>query len=126
MSGMPGILIDTDKLIDIEKGVEELPIEDCYISIITVYEFIRGRADFLRAKSLLEELAGIIDLDNKVIVKATEIWRKLRKKGQIIDDRDLLIGATAIVYDLYLYTGNIKHFERLKRFGLKFYKRAHE
>ncbi|RLE73207.1 MAG: hypothetical protein DRJ37_00900 [Thermoprotei archaeon] len=73
---------------DIEKSVEELPIEDCYISIITVL-FIRGKTDFLKAKSLLEELV-------------------------------------AIVYDLYLYTGNIKHFERLKCFGLKFYKRVYE
>lgn len=120
------VLIDTDKLIDIEKGVEELPLEECYISIITVYEFIRGRADFSRAKNLLEELVGIIGLDNKVIIKATEIWRKLKKKGWVIDDRDLLIGATAIAYGLYIYTGNVKHFERLKAFGLKFYKREHQ
>ena len=120
------VLIDTDKLIDIEKGVEELPLEECYISIITVYEFIRGRADFSRAKNLLEELVGIIGLDNKVIIKATEIWRKLKKKGWVIDDRDLLIGATAIAYGLYIYTGNVKHFERLKAFGLKFYKREYQ
>jgi len=50
-----------------------------------MYEFIRGRADFSRAKSLLEELVGVIDLDNKVIIKATEIWRKLRKEGQVMD-----------------------------------------
>ena len=120
------VLIDTDKLIDIEKGVEELPLEECYISIITVYEFIRGRVDFPRVKNLLEELVGIIGLDNKVIIKATEIWRKLKKKGWVIDDRDLLIGATAIAYGLYIYTGNVKHFERLKAFGLKFYKREHQ
>ncbi len=115
------ILIDTDKLIEIEKGVEELPPGECYVSVITVYEFIRGRADFPKAKNLLEDLVGIIGLDNEVIVKATEIWRRLKEEGQVIDDRDLLIGATAIAYDLYLYTGNFKHFERLRPFGLKFY-----
>ncbi|MCD6510440.1 MAG: hypothetical protein J7L11_08665 [Thermoprotei archaeon] len=35
------ILIDTDKLIEIEKGVEELPPGECYVSVIMVYEFIR-------------------------------------------------------------------------------------
>ena len=38
----------------------------------------------------------------------------------------MLEELVAIVYDLYLYTGNIKHFERLKCFGLKFYKRVYE
>ena len=36
------MLIDTDKLIEIEKGAEELPPEECYVSVIAVYEFIRG------------------------------------------------------------------------------------
>jgi len=115
------ILIDTDKLISIEKGEEELPEDECFVSIITVYEFIRGRKDFLKAKKLIEEIAVSLDVDNKVIAKATEIWRTLKKEGQLIDDRDLLIGATAIVYDLHLYTGNKEHFERLQPFGLKLY-----
>jgi len=48
---MPRILIDTDKLIDIEKGVEKLPPEECYISIITMYEFIKGRTDFSKERA---------------------------------------------------------------------------
>jgi len=48
---MPGILIDTDKLIDIEKSVEELPIEDCYISIITVMSLLEVKPIFLRQRA---------------------------------------------------------------------------
>jgi len=117
------ILIDTDKLIDIEKGVEELPEYDCYVSIITLYEFIRGRKDFSTVKRLMELLLNIISLDNKIILKATEIWRELRSKGELIDDRDLLIGTTAIVYNMPLFTGNRKHFNKLEKYGLKFYEK---
>lgn len=88
--------------------------------IISVYEFIRGRKDYSHAKKLLEELAGIASLDNNVIFKATEIWRELTRRKK--DDRDLLIGATAIVLNMHLYTRNRKHYSRLQKYGLKLYK----
>jgi len=37
----------------------------------------------------------------------------------MIDDRALLIGATAIVHDITLITRNKEHFDRLRRYGLK-------
>jgi len=43
----------------------------------------------------------------KVISKAVEIWRDLRKGGAPIDGKDLLIGATAIAKELPLWTCNI-------------------
>lgn len=115
------VLLDTDVLIDFEKGVEDLPEEECYVSIISLYEFMRGRKDYDYAKKLLEELAGIAPLDNDVILKATKIWRELTRRGEKIDDRDLLIGATAIALDMRLYTRNRKHYSRLRKYGLKLY-----
>ena len=115
------VLIDTDKLIDIEKGIEELPEAENYISVITLYEYIRGRIDYEEAKRVLEDAFTVLSLSNDVLVKATEIWRDLKLKGYIIDDRDLLIGATAIVHGLKLYTRNYKHFEKLVQYGLEFY-----
>ena len=117
------VLLDTDVLIDFEKGVEDLPEEECYVSIISVYEFIRGRKDYSHAKKLLEELAGIAPLDNNVILKATEIWRELTRRGEKIDDRDLLIGASAIALNMHLYTRNRKHYSRLQKYGLKLYRK---
>ncbi|MCS7365894.1 MAG: type II toxin-antitoxin system VapC family toxin [archaeon GB-1867-035] len=115
------ILLDTDVLIDIEKGVSELPEGDLYISIISLYEFIRGRSDYIEVKDVLEDLFTIIPIDNNVLIKATEIWRKLKKQGDLIDDRDLLIGATAISNKIPLLTKNTEHFKRLLNFGLNFY-----
>ncbi|MCD6349090.1 MAG: type II toxin-antitoxin system VapC family toxin [Candidatus Korarchaeota archaeon] len=113
-----GVLIDTDVLIDIDKGKEDLPDVPCFLSVITLYEFIRGKVDPPRAKALLEDLCSVIPLDNEVFREASSIWSELRESGELIDDRDLLIGATAIAKDLPLWTKNEKHFSRLKKRGL--------
>jgi len=116
------ILVDTDILIDYYKSRLDLPLGNIYfISVISLYEYIRGTKNPKLAKKLLEESFTIIPLTNSILVKASEIWRDLRKKGMIIDDRDLIIGTTAIVFDLKLLTKNIKHFSRLKDYGLEFY-----
>lgn len=115
------ILLDTDVLIDIEKGICDLPKGDLYISVISLYEFIRGRRDYVEAKKILENIFTILPIDNNVLLKATEIWRKLRRQGVLIDDRDLLIGATAISNKISLLTKNTGHFKRFLDFGLKFY-----
>ena len=115
------ILIDTDVLIEYVKGNLELPYTQVFITEITLYEFIRGTKDIKRAKKILEESFNVIFHDNTIIQKASEIWASLKKSGQLIDDRDLLIAATSITNDLPLMTRNKKHFERLKAFGLKLF-----
>ena len=46
----------------------------------------------------------------------------LEETGFAIDIRDLLIGAIALSNDLSLKTNNKKHFERMKKFGLRMVK----
>ncbi len=38
---------------------------------------------------------------------------KLKKKGQLIDDFDLIIGSSAIANEMILVTRNEKHFKRI-------------
>ncbi|MEZ0607503.1 hypothetical protein ACAW74_03255 [Fibrella sp. WM1] len=38
---------------------------------------------------------------------------RLRRQGLVIDDFDLLIGATAIAHGLTMVTNNVKHLARL-------------
>lgn len=45
-----------------------------------------------------------------------------KERGRITDDRNLVIGSTAIKKNLKLYTGDREHFSRLVKDGLKFYK----
>jgi len=113
------ILIDTDCLIDYYKDKLELTPEDSYyISEISLYEFIRGTKNPKESKELLEESFQVVWLDNEILEKASEIWRSLKLAGITIEDRDLIIGATAIAKNLKLLTRNVKHYEKLKEFNL--------
>ncbi len=120
------VMIDTDVLIELVKRKllsKFVAIYDVYISFVTLYEYIRG--SFYKGfkpskyKELLEESVIIIWSDNEILEKMAEIWYSLKKKGALIDERDLIIGTTAIVKDLPLITRNKSHFERLRDYGLK-------
>ena len=113
------ILIDTDTLIDAERGRAELPRAQIAISCITLYEFIRGRNDYLTLKEELEKAFIVVPLSNEVLIKAVEIYRELKSSGEMMDERDLLIGATAIALNIPLKTRNKSHYERLARYGLE-------
>jgi len=39
------------------------------------------------------------------------------------ENKDLLIGATAIALNTHLYTRNRKHYSRLQKYGLKLYEK---
>jgi predicted nucleic acid-binding protein len=43
-----------------------------------------------------------------------EIKSNLERKGNIIEDMDILIAATALLHNLFLVTNNVKHFEKIK------------
>jgi len=94
-----------------------------YITTITLYELIRG--DVLAgfnaedSKEDYEKIFMVLHFDNEAIIKASEIYATLKKEGRLIDERDLMIGAICISNNLPLATLNKKHFERLKKFGLR-------
>jgi len=122
-------MIDTDILINLIKSGQLIVIldkYDLYISIITLYEYLRGLKildrNIIEAKGLLEKSFSIILLDNKVINCACNLYKALRSDGLLIDDRDLLIAASAIAFELPLWTGNVKHFSRLEKYGLRIWK----
>ena len=94
-----------------------------YITIITLYELVRG--DVLAgfsgedSKRDYEKIFMVLNFDNKALVKASEIYAALKKKSMLIDERDIMIGAICISNNLPLATLNKKHFNRLKQFGIK-------
>jgi tRNA(fMet)-specific endonuclease VapC len=54
-----------------------------------------------------------LTLNLPIAEKFAEIRSYLRRRGQLISDFDILIGATALYYDLPVLTNNRKHFERI-------------
>ncbi len=122
-------LLDTDVLINHFRGKENigLPIigEGVGISIITLGELLYGVYKSNNPQNNLtkleHDLIGIEvstkNLDEITMYQFAKIKAQLEKKGQRLEDFDLLIAATALVNGFTLVTKNIKHFKRIK--GLK-------
>ncbi|WP_338598587.1 hypothetical protein V6M85_07950 [Sulfolobus tengchongensis] len=70
-------------------------------------------------KKDIESNFRILCLDNESVKISSRIYAELKRKGELIDDPDLIIGSICIANKLSLVTNNVKHYERLKEFGLK-------
>ena len=120
------LIVDTDVLIALVRN-ELLDAFQWkfygYLTVITLYEYVRGReyfgADIESEKEQLEKMFTILNITNEVLKKMCEIYIELRRRGLLVSDRDLINGAIAITNDLPLSTNNVRHYERLKEFGLK-------
>ncbi|MCL5093245.1 MAG: type II toxin-antitoxin system VapC family toxin [Candidatus Marsarchaeota archaeon] len=100
------ILLDTSVLIEIfdyGKG-KDLLRNECAISIVSVYEYMRYKDKAEETMELLENAFDIIPLDDIVILSASNIFKKLKEKGTMVNENDIYIAASAIAYGLRLYT----------------------
>ena len=124
-------LLDTNICIYYFKGLYQLDekirkkgIENCFISEITLAELKYGVANSINKRHNKKVLGNFLDniqiipIFNSLDLYA-ETKSELRKKGQIIDDFDLLIGASAISNKMVLITNNEKHFTRIKNIKIE-------
>lgn len=85
------------------------------VSIITVYELLRGdnSDEDLYWKAMFSNMK-ILPFDLGCAEQAARIYKDLKQKGMLIETEDLLIGATALQHNLKLATHNVKHFQRIE------------
>lgn len=85
------------------------------ISLAELYDWANGRKDPIPTLVAIQELltyeVSIILFDNDCAEEFGRLRVDLRRKGIGVDNMDLLIGATALVYDLTLVTHNTRHFQ---------------
>lgn len=122
---MKHYLLDTNICIFFLKGkydlftkINKIGWEKCYISEITVAELLYGAACSNNKAKSLEQVHNLIEqFEILPIYNALPIFADskalLRSKGMLVDDFDLLIGATAIQAKITLVTENLKHFNRI-------------
>lgn len=116
-------LIDTDIIIYSLKGnenVQKIFLErknlSKAISVITYGELIFGaKKSKSREKNLatvyrIGELFPVIEITKGIVETFGEVKASLQKKGNTVDDFDLLIGSTALYLNYTLVTNNEKHF----------------
>ncbi len=98
--------------------------ENRFISEITLAELkfgVQNSSSPKKNQSVLDDfLTGIqiIPIFNSLELYAEEKAR-LRKKGEPIDDFDLLIGVSAIANGMILVTNNESHFRRIKNIEIE-------
>lgn len=129
---MVSFTLDTDIVIEALRGndkvikkMNDLPIETSIcITGLTVYELYKGVFSIgeRRREHEVEEFidkAEVLQLDAYIEKKAGEIYADLRKKGELINDADILIAATVLGNDSVLVTNNTDHFRRVKNLKIE-------
>lgn len=118
-------LLDTNICVYFMRGkrniaakIAEIGQEHFFISEMTLGELLYGAQCSDRP---LENLRAVRMFCQYVkIFPVAKVWDEfavqkalLRKKGQLIEDADIIIGASAIVGNMVMVTENVKHIGRL-------------
>jgi len=126
-------LVDTDILSMYFRGNETVKTNfekyiDRYgkvnLGIITYYEIV-SELKHRDARKQLYSFLGfaaqntILSLTEQSVATSAEMYADLRKKGQPIDDIDLLIAGIAVSTDLVLATNNENHFKRIRELEIE-------
>ncbi len=119
------LLVDTSIVIDhLRKQnkssttlVKAAATHTLYISTIVEFELFAGALDTQKQNDLhvILERCTVVPFTSEIAQNAAKIYQQLRQQNQLIEMRDIFIGATAIVYNLPLLTINSKHFIRIER-----------
>ena len=119
-------LLDTSWIIEVLAGRGETArqhkrlnlakIAVSYISIGEIYEvafnYTNPQAHLSSFREFLTPFKRLT-LNEPIMETFAEVRAHLRRRGEIISDFDMLIGATALHYNLIVLTLNKKHFERI-------------
>ncbi len=125
-------LLDTDTCIywlrgreSIRERVTALGLATLGISVITLAELRYGAACSARPEAnqrtvdAFSDAIIVIGVDAAIARAFGEIKAALRVQGMLLEDSDLLIGATARTYGLTLVTNNSEHFRRIPGLSLE-------
>ena len=119
-------LLDTNAVVDLLRGsdsvrlkMKEVGIDRIAIADLTIYELYCGayfsndkEANLSIINQLIQNIA--ITPSSYAYEEAAHQKHSLKKKGELIEDIDILIGSTAIVEGRILVTGNVNHMNRLE------------
>lgn len=116
---------------NLETKIDSVGFENCVVSEITIAELKYGVEKSThkeKNKKTLEIFQSKFDVIP--IFPALDIYAKekarLKTKGKILDDFDLLIGSTAIFNDFVLVTKNVSDFDRLENINIDDWTNTHK
>jgi len=103
---------------DLYRKITAVGEENCLLSEVTIAELKYGVENSVQKEKNRKNIeAFIAKFDILPIFPVLDIYAKekarLKTKGRMLDDFDLLIGTTAIFNNLTLVTKNVSDFDRL-------------
>ena len=124
-------LVDTDDVADYLKGykaatslLDTLFFEGMSIRMITFAEVYEGiyyghnRPHYTHIFQRFLQGVSVLGITRSIAKQYARIRGDLARKGQLIDQPDLFIAATAIEHDLTLVTRNLKDYHRIPHLKL--------
>lgn len=97
-----------------------IPREEQFTSAVVVGELFKGASRSSAAARHLENVekrvlpaVTVLSYDVAAARVYGQVRAQLESAGRPLADADLQIAATALVHDLELVTGNVKHFKRV-------------
>ncbi|MBX3001854.1 MAG: PIN domain-containing protein [Caldilineaceae bacterium] len=129
---MTPVLIDTDTFINLLRKRHPIPgiaqqhisaFGQLMISTISFYEARRGLTlarviAQVQQLQLIEPHLTLLPVDRAVAESCANLYVDLQRKNALLPDADLLVAATALVYNLTLATSNQRHFGRIPKLRL--------
>lgn len=119
-------LLDTDVTIfalkksdHLELKCFQIGLDNIAISVITQAELTFGAYNSQRIHENLKRIEQfcqtitVLPVSPHVINTFGQLKAKVYKKGESLEDFDIMIAATALSYNLTLTTGNVEHFKRI-------------
>jgi len=133
MESLTRVCLDTDVLIDFMKKPSDITgrmmerflehkVSVCTTSVNT-FELWLGahlapvKMKIIEATEDFLDQIEVVHFDYEASVEAGRVLANLRKRGRIIEIRDLFVGCVCKVVGVPLITRNLKHYRRIR--GLK-------
>ncbi|NOT84182.1 MAG: PIN domain-containing protein [Methylococcaceae bacterium] len=126
------IVMDSDMLIYFLKGQPEVvnklsmyPIEQVFTTRINVTELLYGAFNSAKVDYNLTKINAflarftILEFDRQASVIFAQEKARLKQKGILIADMDLMIASITLAHDYALVTNNIKHFDRINNLKIE-------
>ena len=123
---MSDYVLDTDTCIywlngeeKIRRKVEQVGPDNLRLTIITLAELRYGAYNSQNVSENLKNIDNflrkvrVLPLDHDAADRFGKIKVDLRKKGQIVEDFDVLIASIALSHGGVLVTNNVEHFKRI-------------
>jgi tRNA(fMet)-specific endonuclease VapC len=132
------VILDTDFVIDVlddqpdaakKAAALDAREEVQYLSLVTVYELFQSVGAAQHPDALAGTFDAIIEerpllgLDGRTMRTAGRVWGQLRVSGDEIGALDTMIGASGLVHDESVLTGNVEHFERIPDLSIETYEK---